>query len=325
MTLHRYHITPNSAVGSPLKSDTLTGQLLCLYREKYGETALETLIDEMKEGKLPFILSDAFPHDTLPLPVLPPILRKEFDQICEDRDLKDKFKALSLQKQFKKKFLWIRLEQWLQLRESLSMKALFGFYLNLSSKGSTGLEQKIVAELHNIIDRNTGRTLGEGGLFTTENTWYRFRQEQPALDVYAQVQSEFLEELDDLMQRLELVGYGRDASVGKGQLTIKRDTQDFSSLEECPHHNHWLNLSTYSSRSVNDLQGYYRMKTKFGKVWRGFGEVRPFKHPLLVFEAGSIFQNPPETLGQTIIDKIHVNRKIIQCTSPISERSCINH
>ena len=317
MKLYRYHITPNSALGSPLKSDTLTGQLLCLYREEHGEEELEELIREMKEGKLPFILSDAFPHDTLPLPALPPITRQEFDQVCEKKQLKNKFEALNRQKQFKKQFRWIHLKQWRKLRESLSMKALFEFYLNHSLIKSSDLEQKTVVELHNIIDRNTGRTLSEGGLFTTENTWYPMEKQQTALDVYAWVQPDFLNELDDLMKQLELVGYGRDASVGKGHLTINRDTNDCNSLAECPRHNYWLNLSTYSSRNSKDLKGYYRVTTKFGKVWSGFGEMRPFKHPLLVFEAGSIFENPPKIMGKTIIDKVHVDGKIVQCTSPI--------
>ena len=88
MKLNRYHITPNSALGSPLKSDTLTGQLLCLYREEHGEEELEELIRKMKEGSPPFILSDAFPHDTLPFPTLPPISRQAFDQICEKNQMR---------------------------------------------------------------------------------------------------------------------------------------------------------------------------------------------------------------------------------------------
>ena len=317
MKLYRYLITPKSAVGSPMKSDTLTGQLLCLYREKHGEEELEELISKMKEGYLPFIFSDAFPHNTLPFPTLPPITRQVFDQICERNQLTNKFEALNRQKQFKKIFHWIDVEQWRKLRKNLSMEALFEFYLNNKLKKSSDLEHKEAVELHNIIDRNTGRTLAEGGLFTTENTWYRIENQQTALDLYARVQPDFLDEFDDLMKRLELVGYGRDASVGKGHLTIIRDANDCSSLTECPGQNYWLNLSTYSSRNSNDLKGYYRVTTKFGKVWSGFGEMRPFKHPLLVFEAGSIFENPPKIMGKTIIDKVHVDEKIVQCTSPI--------
>ena len=197
------------------------------------------------------------------------------------------------------------------------MKALFEFYLKHSSIKSSDLEQKVVVEMHNIIDRNTGRTLTEGGLFTTENTWYHMDRRKSTMDVYAKVQPDFLDKLDYLMKQLELVGYGRDASVGKGHLTINRDTNDCNSLAECPRHNYWLNLSTYSSRNSKDLKGYYRVTTKFGKVWSGFGEMRPFKHPLLVFEAGSIFENPPKIMGKTIIDKVHVDGKIVQCTSPI--------
>lgn len=316
MKLHRFHITPKSAVGSPLKSDTLTGQLLCLYREKHGEEQLEELIGKMKRGYLPFIFSDAFPHNTLPFPALPPITRQAFDKICEKNRLTNKFVALNRQKQFKKIFHCIDVEQWRELRKNLSMEALFEFYLNKFNK-SSGLEHKEVVELHNIIDRNTGRTLAEGGLFTTENTWYPVEKQQATLDVYARVQPDFLNELDDLMERLEMVGYGRDASVGKGHLMIHRDACDVSFLDDCPCSNYWLNLSTYSSRNSKDLNGYYRVTTKFGKVWSGFGEIRPFKHPLLVFEAGSVFENTPDNLGNSIIDKVHVDEKIVQCTSPI--------
>lgn len=311
-----YEFTPKSAIGSPLRSDALTGQLLCLYREAHGENELKKLIKDFKAGELPFVLSDGFPENALPLPIVPNMRRDEFNKICEQLDNHSKFDLLQIQKKTKKVQFLCR-DDWLALRESLSAKNLFLFLKEKDNENRPNLKISTVPELHNIIERNTGKTLAEGGLFTTENIWYGEGKEQTTLNVYAKVCDDFQEKLDKLFEHLSLLGYGRDASVGKGQFEIKRSEQSIDSLYEKIEPTHWMNLSTFSSTNPADLSGYYQIEAKFGKVWNGFGETRPFKKPILVFKAGSVFKNQPQNPKDTVLRSIHIDEKIIQCNSAV--------
>ncbi|MGK5091131.1 hypothetical protein WDW89_03835 [Deltaproteobacteria bacterium TL4] len=367
MKLNRYHLTPRSALGTHLKSDTLTGQLLCLYRELKGESALNSWLANFKKGQPPFILSDAFPYNTLPVPVLPPISREQFKRIAKDHfdgkmfnalsEQKKMFNALSEQKKFKKQFQWIPLSVWKLLKDGFSVEKLLTDFIKrkqdeqpiesfhslepdfdallVASKSAN--EQPIESfhslELHNIIHRGTGRTLEAGGLFVTENTWYLPKTNgQPVFDLYALVDPQEEQTLDTLLlDTLGSNGFGADRTVGKGQLKIEKSKEDCSFLIKHPQTSSedkgecqgtsqlfWLNLSTYCSQNPADLKGFYKTRTKFGKVWNGFGEMNPFKHPLLVFESGSVFQNQPADLSNTVIQGIHPdNKAVIQCTSPI--------
>ena len=77
MKLNCYSIELVSSIGTPMKADTLAGQLLCNYAEKYGQTKMEKLVEEIHNGKLPFTISDSFPEGQLPSPTLPPVSREE--------------------------------------------------------------------------------------------------------------------------------------------------------------------------------------------------------------------------------------------------------
>ena len=207
-----------------------------------------------------------FPHSVLPVPALPPIPRKVINDIRQQLGISSRYELLEQVKRFKKTFHWLGLDLWRKIRTSLSMKNLFLYSFQNTVKETPILERKESA-LHNIINRNTGKTLEEGGLFTTMSSWYGCKTshgeqigqaqilKEGILDVYAKVRSDFVNELDSLMRLLEQVGFGMDASVGKGQFEIGREEQDFSFLEECPGHSHWLNLSTFSSTDCKDLKG----------------------------------------------------------------------
>ncbi|MBF0239521.1 MAG: hypothetical protein HQM12_17600 [SAR324 cluster bacterium] len=321
MKLVRYHITPRSAFRTPLKSDTLTGQLLCLYREKNGEDALKKLLKEIIEGNPPFILSDVFPYNTLPLPVMPPIPRVSFQKIAERQFEGKMFDALSAQKRLKKQLAWISLSDWMDLRMGLSSAALFTKYckqdhsLNLTNSSKT-------LQIHNTISRSTGRTLENGGIYTMANQWYfPVDSNNPTMDLYVLIRDDFQSDLSELFSMLEATGYGADNTTGKGHMELRAadSTPDLTSRPEAKNKGmaYWLNLSTYSTTQGDKLEGFYKIKTKFGKVWNGFGEMNPFKWPLLTFESGSVFRQCPENLSHTVIRGVHANPDIIQCTMPI--------
>jgi len=321
--LLRYQIRIESALGSPLRSDTLSGQILWAYREKHGEPALEELLLEVKDGNLPFVLSDGFPTGHLPVPTFPPIPRKWFHALANKHCGGDLFQTLQLQKSRKNELAHIPLEYWSGLRSNASLYALLDDWLPKVPKASW--DQRSIAEMHNVIDRFQNTTLSQGGIFTAENTWMELSSADPSgsqskkmlMDLYAQVRPDFQAEFDGLLEQIGKTGYGRDASIGLGQLRIER-SEDVSNLLDCQGANRWLNLSTLATTDGTSMRdGYYKIRSKFGKVWSGFGDNAPFKKPILILEAGSILGHVPAP-ATTILQGVHpTNPKILQYTAGI--------
>jgi CRISPR-associated protein Csm4 len=329
--LLRYPLRLQSALGSPLRSDTLSGQLLCAYREKHGEPALEDLIAEIKQGNLPFVLSDALPRQHLPVPTFPPVPRRLFQELADSLCGGDRYQALQLQKTNKKELSFLTCEYWQDLRRDGSLLAMLRVLFTQSPERNEkhvterNWQQRTVPEMHNVIDRLQNTTLQRGGIFTVENTWMGMTDESGTkltgkgmeLDLYAHVRPDFQTELEDLLRRVGLTGYGRDASVGLGHLEVGM-AEDASTLLECEGANCFLSLSTCSTTDGSVLQGgYYKIRPKFGKVWSGFGENAPFKKPILVLDPGSILRRIPAP-DTTILQGVHpTNAKVIQYASGI--------
>lgn len=80
-----YRITLNlkSAFATPLKGDTLFGQLCWAIRNRLGEDRLNELLDGYTSGQPFAVVSDAFPQGYLPLPKLPGLFYDKIDG--EDR------------------------------------------------------------------------------------------------------------------------------------------------------------------------------------------------------------------------------------------------
>ena len=315
MKLVRIGVTLRSPLGTPLKSDTLSGHLLCLFRERYGEEKLSNLLEDSKKGVLPFVISDAFPHDHLPVPVLKPMSRSSFKEFVESLHGGNTIEALKSLKRFRKKCQFIPLSNWEELSNTMSAKSLYFLHHHKLVLVESGGKAKIT--MHNTINRKSGRAL-EGALYNSTENWYKSNEEIPSLDIYARVAPSFETEFNELLNDLKSLGYGQDRSTGKGNLKFE-EWEPMEHLDQKKGANAWMNLSTYSTTKGDEIEGgWYKMHTKFGKVWNGFGERNPFKKPLLVFEPGSVFLKQPENIETTVITGIHSgNPNIVQYCSPI--------
>src|SRR5699024_624779 len=67
----RLTLKPCSAFGTPLKGDTLFGQLCWAIRHRFGETQLTKLLQGYTAGQPFVVISDALPSGFLPRPSLP--------------------------------------------------------------------------------------------------------------------------------------------------------------------------------------------------------------------------------------------------------------
>ena len=317
MTVYRYRLIPKSSIATPLRSDTLCGHLLCAARELDGDTVLGEILERFRADEPPFVLSSAFPSGYLPMPILPSLMRNDTRELVKalPQFKGSLFHLLEELKKFRKN-KWVPVTSWQSLSTNLSFKALFLDCLQ-GKAGSQNKQKgnenntKIVPEIHNSINRNTGRVL-EGGLYTTETTFYG---QGNYLDLYAETDE--ADSLERYLSHVAATGFGKDRALGKGFFKWERD-DTFAPGDLFGRGDHSMNLSVFSAKDLSSVSGTYEVFTKYGKVWNGFGENNPFKRPFLAFREGSVFTSYP-LQGSSLTD-IHSNPSIIHCTVPLMIR-----
>jgi CRISPR-associated protein Csm4 len=296
-------------LGTPLRSDTLAGHLVCAAAELAGNSAAAGMVERFRQGDPPFVVSSASPHGTLPFPVLPPVRRRDF------RDLADRLfdgnlvAALTEYKTFKKR-KYIPL-QVLQEVTPLTAAGLFERWVQgPREQWKDSPAGKPAQEPHNSIDRRTGTVLKEGGLYFTQAF---FHDKDALLDLYVDTQEP--EVFENLLEHVGTLGFGKDRSTGKGYFTFIRDA-DFNPELLQGQGNATMSLSLASATDLSSVKGWYRLFAKHGRAWNGFGEPNPFKRPFLAFEEGSIFFEMPKE--GYVLDEVHPNQNIVQVVYPLT-------
>lgn len=309
MALYRYIITPLSAQSTPWQSDTLYGHLLCAAREFQGPAYLTRLLDAFRAGEPPFVLSSAFPRGMLPKPVLAPMSRANFKSLAEGLVVPGGlFQAMSKYKEFRKR-PWLPVDVWPSVRDKLSSRVLFQLWLKGQSRNRATPDATQAMEMHNTIDRRTGRGL-DGRLYTTTSVYHHATSR---MDIY--VQTENPEQFEVLLSHVALQGLGKDRSSGKGAFSFVLDP-DFRPQDLIGSSGAWkLSLSVLSARNLHGLRGHYATLTKYGKVWNGFGQSNPFKKPFLALTEGATLSWLP-ALNHVLTD-IHADPAIVQITLPL--------
>lgn len=261
MQVIHFKLMPRSPVVTPWRGDTLLGHILWMYAYRNGEEELVGLLDRASAD--PPVVTDLFPMDILPVPMLPLHLAE---------DDKDRKKIKSIR--------WIPVAKWNELRKCLTSGALAKTLRELAPNE----EAKPVAELHSTINRITGTTGESGGLYTRV---VRFHPEP--LHGYF-VPGVLGENALELLEQVGLHGYGADASTGCGQFDVEEiGNQEWTIPDSA---NAWMALSRHlPDPSLRPADGFYRLDTHYGRLGGAFannGNV--FKKPLLLYETGSLWR-----------------------------------
>lgn len=301
MSLFRVRLRLNAPLGTPPSSGTLFGHLCWARREAAGEPALVAWLDTLPEQ--PWALSDAFPANRLPFPMLP--------SVPPDRPERMDAAALDKLRKAKKaaKQAWIALDTWKCARGRCNAPILYaleeGEKKDREEKADT-LESDLatVRIAHNTIDRRTGSTPDEGGLYFVDEDW-RFAAE-PLRDVYVRAET-MPEELRDLFTAVGESGYGRDATYGRGCFAVEA-IEDAAWLDDCPG-NRMMSLSQ-GALTPNMSEPRYKLYTLFGKLGAGLlaDGVRPWKKPLLLTRAGCTFRPDGEGPFGAWLTAVHQDR-----------------
>jgi CRISPR-associated protein Csm4 len=280
-------LTPLSAFATPLKGDTLFGQLCWAIRNRLGEAHLEQCLQGYNQNRPFVVVSDAFPENHIPLPKLP----SSYYQAVEGEDRK----AI-------KKRCWLPVaaiekpvSEWLgNAKSSATIAGTYSYdkfaFANLSEKHP---------QPHNTINRNTNTT-GKDGFapFSIEQEWFI-----PGLrwTVYVLLDSERLrpEDCEQCLQDIGSIGFGRDASIGLGKFKVKAFQKTILPAQNDANACLTLAPSAPQGLGFDGRNSFYQLFTRFGR----HGDVavhqegKPFKNPILLAQTSAVFAGKPPGAG----------------------------
>lgn len=282
MGLIRFRLTPLSYFHTPMKGDTLFGQLCWTIRNHLGEKTLSELLAGYTEGKPAFIVSDALPAGFMPRPAAP---ARVFGFARNDPQNRKQTKRLR----------WQPVDQ---LNRPVAQ------WSQTLTTGEADFSRTQV-RTHNSLNRLT-LTTGKGAGFSPfdrTETWYRPGE---TLDVY--LWSDGRLNADTLYSLLILIGetgFGKEASTGAGRFNVAPG--EHLSFEPTGYR-HFLTLGPCAPQGLawHSAECYYNTFVRFGR--HGDQAVhcgKPFKNPVLLADTGALLcpVKPPAKpwLGQGLI------------------------
>ncbi len=267
MQLYRLRVVPESPWLTPWQSDTVGGLLCWVCARTLGARVLnERIIEPAVNGDPPFVVSDAFPEDWLPVPASVLLLPWP----AEER------KAV-------KRARWVGRAAFRQVQR--------GCRPQVSDLVLEPLVHEYV-QVRNAIRRGAGNATGDGGLFPTyERTLGLDLQNRPLeyLTIYLRVRPDDSEFLLTLFHELAAWGFGADRSVGKGQFRVAGGLEQVAELDDVTEPTGCAVLSTFQPNRSDPTDGAWRAFTKYGKLGPDFGLENVFKRPLVLLRPGACF------------------------------------
>lgn len=267
MKTYCFTLQVESAFGTPLMGDTLFGQICWTIAHTYGESHLNELLKGYQDQQPFAVISDAFPHQHLPLPTLP----SSFWDKEEGAD----------RKKLKKK-------QWIQ-QTDLANQAVRSWQKCAKAEAELLKKQKR-NQPHNKINRQTSTTgVGEFAPYSTSQIWYK---PQTQLDLYVVLDEQRLDmaEMKSILEQIGQFGFGRDASIGLGKFSLVQH-QEIHFLT-ANNSNAYLTLANCAPQNLglDKTRCFYQITTRFGR----HGDIKalsqnPFKKPLILAKAGAVF------------------------------------
>jgi CRISPR-associated protein Csm4 len=334
MTTKRVRFSTNTTLGTPLHADTLWGHLVVYYGYRYGQDALGDLLEQFEEDP-PFVVSDGFPEGYLPRPRLElnegdmadltDLVSQEFDDVdprmvvaqVMDHFRKSQFIRRSTLEQFKdglslKSILSEIIKQGIKPVDDIDPRKLDESIREYQIADKLGydpdvwrpdIEFKTSEEIKNVVNRMTGssdKMFGQHELYWDGN-----------LDVYFRIfDDRWHDLLDEVLEDIELTGYGKNKSTGKGHLIV--ESVDEVELPSADDSNAFVSLSSFVPAEQDPTDGSYGIRVKRGKVGEWFPrDVSPFKRPALMLETGSTFKTDRHDLFYgSLLDDIHFDPDI---------------
>jgi CRISPR-associated protein Csm4 len=275
--ISRITILPKSPWRTPWQADTLAGALCTVCARCFGVDVLRAkLIDPMRAGEPPFVLSDAFPGDLMPIPLA---LRFQDPPAGIDPAT-------------------IQRAKWLNSADFHA--ACRGRAPSIESFVGDPLVQ--TASRHNTLSREWDGALEDGGSFSRSGMTLPQGTEKLSL-YFRSADKKSTELLLDLLYELSLTGFGADIATGYGQFEIAGDPVDAKELDaKIKGANAAVSLSTFQPSATDPVKGCWESFSKFGKLGPGLGIADVRKNTTIMFRPGACFAVAacPPFLGHAI-------------------------
>ena len=268
--LVRLRLRPAGVWTTPWQADSLLGALAVAWARSHGAEALRRdLVDPWLAHEPPFVISDAFPGDSLPAPASLALPMWEWPR--------EKFKEV-------KNLRWLSLAGFRTLQ--LGMRPML--------EDDPGVDIRNHVRMRNSISRDTNTASGEGGeLFPV--SYSDLSLPGAGLTLYARATTAGLDVLTGALELLGRTGFGARASTGHGGFEVEGDPEPSPELEDIPDPDGFVSLSTFQPSSTDPVEGYWRSFVKYGKLAPEFHDAAVFKRPQVMLEPGACFRTggPP--------------------------------
>lgn len=257
-----------SWVASTWQSDTIFGHLCWGMRYNYGEDQLEDFLRQYGTGSPPLLLSNGFPGDLLPYPLMQ---LPEIDTSLSLVEQREKFQ----QNKKAKSARYLTTEEFTRAINGERVMPFAEF------------KPRERVTLKNQLSRLTSTTGGEGTLYNFEEYYW------PEVTIYLKLADDFADEAKKLFQYIADSGYGKRKSVGYGQVELA-DFQPFAGFKSPAEPNGFVTLSNFVPAQNDPTSGAWKTIVKYGKMGEEYASGgHEFKKPLLMLEAGSTFYDSP--------------------------------
>ena len=263
--LVRLRLRPLGVWTTPWQADSLLGALAVAWARSHGPEALRRdFLDPWLAHEPPFVISDAFPGDSLPAPASVALPMWEWPR--------ERFKEI-------KNLRW--------LSGAGFRAAQLGTRPGLEDVPGVDIRNHV--RMRNSISRDTNTTSGEGGeLFPV--SYSDLSLPGADLTLYARATGAGLGILSEALEMLGRTGYGARASTGHGGFEMEEDPVLSSELDDVPDPDGFVSLSTFQPASTDPVEGYWRSFVKYGKLAPELHDAAVFKRPQVMLEPGACFR-----------------------------------
>jgi len=268
MRWYKVKLKAKSWLSSDWQADTIWGHLCWGLNYLRGERELADFISAYNTPQPPLLVSNGFPDDLLPRPILP------YSPLNLQMKLGEQKEQFQEQKNTKRTNY---------LSDDEFTRVLHGETIYPSLKK----RPKPRITLKNQINRITNTTGKEGNLFSFEEYYWE------TVAIYLKIVEGFEDTAKMLFDYLVKTGYGKRKSIGYGWLEML-DFEPFSGFVPSKEANAFISLSNFAPAANDPIQGYWKMLIKYGKLGEEYASSpNPFKKPLLMLAAGSVFYDSP--------------------------------
>lgn len=316
-------IYPKTNFHTFLNSDTLWGNLIYAYRLIYGVEETSKLLEKFFTPKIPFKVSSIFPFEIvkngveeiiyyLPKPLMNVNVREAVNPV-EMTYMKEFKKIRYIDKNIFEAILKgeiddnILFERFLVWKRDLNESYKFNYLETLNP----------TYFLHNSIDRMNSSTLqadGRGQLYWEEE-FNILGNRLIESGIYFLVDGENVSIIEAPLRLLSDIGIGGNKSIGKGSFDFKIDNFAFNQPTT---YNSYISLSLFKPNQTEiellkneNVNLYYDITTRFGKVSRDFNLQFQDKNPVTCFTEGSSFFVTQPLVGRLVPTAKYTNNKDI--------------